>query len=104
MPQTFGRLQTYNLLSTKYFITCDLTHSAPYGFNFIKRVGSEYIYQNRYYFPLGFATTKTINASAFNDFSYLNQDRILMDTIVTTNSESIDAIYFNDLVPLYNWT
>lgn len=104
MPHTFGRFQTYNLLSTKYFITRDHTHTVPFGFDFLMRIGSEYIYRNKYYIPLGFATSKTINEDAFKELSYLNQDRILMDTIVTKESLIKTPTYLNELIQLYKWT
>lgn len=104
MPQTFGRFQSYNLLSTKYFVTRDHTHAVPFGFDFVKRIGSEYIYKNRYYYPLGYATSKTLKESNFMDLSYLNQDRVLMDTIITSESMNTTPIYFNELIPLFSWT
>lgn len=103
MPSTFGRFHTYNLLSTKYYITRYHRHIAPFGFEYLTKVGNEYIYKNKFFYPLGYATTKTINQDFFNELSYLNQDRLLMDTIITEESSNTYPIYFSEITPLYTW-
>ena len=103
MPNAFGRNYTYLLTSVKYFITTDKGHLPPYGFDFYKRVGKEFIYANRYYLPMGFATTQTLNSDTFKSLSYLNQDRILMDHIVTDSSLNTEVSYFNTLETIYQW-
>lgn len=103
MPQSFGRNYSYQLLSVKYFVTRDNNHIAPYGFDYFKKIGNESIYRNRYYFALGFYTDKTFNEADFRNLSYLNQDRLMMDTIITTESRSHEPEYFNELETIYAW-
>lgn len=103
MPITFGRFQTYNLLSTKYYITRYHNHTVPYGFDYFTKIRNEYIYKNRYFFPLGYSTTKTINKDPFKELSYLNQDRLFMDTIVTDESPNRTPVYFNELTTIFAW-
>ena len=49
-----------NLLGSKYFVTLN-QNSQPFGFIEYKRFGEWYIYKNKYFIDLGYATTQTIS-------------------------------------------
>lgn len=104
MPVSFGRPYTYLTNSVKYYITDDNKHLPPYGFDYLTQIGNEKIYLNRFYYPLGYATYKTFNEESFKTLSYLNQDRLFMDTIVTSSSTQQNPSYFNTLETVYAWT
>ncbi len=103
MPFTFGRTYTYQLLSVKYYITHDRLHEAPFGFDYLESFGEYEIYQNRYFYSLGYSTTQTVSEDDFKSLSYLNQDRLLMDHVVTGKSTNTEYKYFNELTKLYEW-
>jgi len=104
MPVNFGRTYTYLLLNVKYYISTDNNHPAPFGFVFLEQYGADTIFINRYFYDLGYASTQTFNQDAFKRLSFLNQDRLLMDHVITESSINTMPKYFNQLNTIASWT
>ncbi len=87
MPQLVGRNTIYNLLSAKYYYTFDEFFPIPYGYELINEYENGLkIYENKNYIELGFAYDKTINKSVLSELSYLQQDELMQEYLITEDS------------------
>lgn len=98
IPNTLGRDNSYLLTSVKYFITSTNSHTQPIGFEYLKSIDGSDIYINKYFIPLGLIQTKTLNQETFDQLSYLNQDRLLLDYAITSDSMNTSYEFRNTLL------
>lgn len=88
MPQLKGRMESYNLLSTKYWYANYKQMRPPFGYDLVLEKDGVYIYENQYYINLGFAYDKTINETEILTKDFLQQDILMLDYLVTDVSEN----------------
>lgn len=98
MTQLVGRIRTYNMLSSKYWYTFDNSDPVPYGYEKIYTSPTGYdLYENRNYVELGYTYDKTVSKAYVLDQSYLDQDRIMSEYLVTEDSTNT-AVELNDKI------
>lgn len=97
MPQMIGRTKIYNLLSAKYWYTFAHEGPVPVGYDLIYKDDDLEIYENENYIELGFAYEKTINIDAVLNLSYLEQDRIMQEYLITDTSDNYTYELNDDL-------
>lgn len=95
MPVTFGRTNTTLLTSVKYFVFADGMDIIPFGFTFLKSIDGFKIYISDYPIDLGYALENTLNEEIFKALSILNQDRLLLNYIVTEESKNTTFQFLN---------
>lgn len=103
MPVTFGRYNTNFITSVKYYISINNKHEVPFGFEYLTSINDKIIYINKYYIPLGFSTSKTLNANTFSKLPYLDQDRLLLDYIITEESTNNTFEFRNKMTNIAEW-
>lgn len=103
MPITFGRFNTNFLTSVKYYISNGDGKSIPFGFTHFKTINNSEIYVNMYYVPLGFSSTNVLNDNVFKKLTYIDQDRLLLDYIITDKSQNSDYQFRNKLTKIAEW-
>ena len=103
MPVNFGRTNTNFITSVKYYITEEENHLPPYGFDYLTTIENNKIYENRYFIELGFALKDTLNSKTFTELSYLNQDRLFLNYVVTEDSTNKEFTYLDELHQYAQW-
>lgn len=98
IPVTMGRDNSFLMTSVKYYVSETDLHTAPFGFEYWKTIGNSRVYRNRYFVPVGFIQTTTLNQSVFEQQSYLNQDRLLLNHVVLPVSSNTSLNYLNELM------
>ncbi|NCB34152.1 MAG: hypothetical protein EOM64_09820, partial [Erysipelotrichia bacterium] len=93
MTQLIGRTRTYNMLSSKYWYTFDNSDPIPYGYRKIYH-SNEYgydLYENSNYIELGYTYENTVSKDWLLEQSFIDQDRIMNEYLVTENSSNTDV-------------
>ena len=101
MTQYVGRFRTYNMLSAKYWYTYDHSQPVPYGYKWREDNPAGYsLYENKNYVEFGWAYDRTINADYVRGLSYLEQDRIMAEYLVTEDSDNTEYELHDNIVTL----
>lgn len=101
LTQYIGRYRTYNMLSSKYWYTYDHSWPVPYGYQWVEDSPNGYsLYENTNYVELGWAYDKTINAETARSLSYIEQDRLMAEYLVTETSGNYDYELPDTLIPV----
>lgn len=103
MPVNYGRTNTNFITSVKYYITEKGNHLPPYGFEYLTTVDNQEIYVNRFFVELGFALDDTLSSEIFINLSYINQDRLFLNYIITEDSKNTEFEYLDKLVQYGEW-
>lgn len=98
IPNTYGRDDTYLFSSFKYYVTKSGQHSEPFGFVKLGTYKEFDIYINEYFVPLIYTQKSTLNQSVFESKSYLEQDALLLNYVVTEESNQKTTIDTNELI------
>lgn len=85
--QLFGRVDMYNLLSTKYFICYESDVNVPSGYQFLFEENDYMIYENTNFLELGYATDKVISKEYLDKSAYLFQDQLLSNYLSLENNQ-----------------
>ena len=97
MPQLLGRTKIFNLLSSKYFYSYYDNFPVPAGYELIAEQNGYKLYENTNYVELGFTYDKTINRDDVIDLSYLEQDRIMQEYLITETSSNHEYTLHDNL-------
>ena len=97
MPQALGRTKIYNLLSAKYYYSYYDNYPVPVGYELIAEQNGYKLYENTNYVELGFTYDKTINRDDVIDLSYLEQDRIMQEYLITETSSNHEYTLHDNL-------
>lgn len=90
--QLYGRVDMYNLLSTKYFISYNSSINVPSGYKFLFSHKNFQVYENENYIELGFSTNNVISKNYLDEFPYLFQDQLFANYISIDDSIENDEI------------
>lgn len=90
VSEAMGRNKINNLMSAKYWITYDYETQIPDYYVLIAHdeLHGYSIYQNPYFIELGKTYTRTINRDYFKTLPVMMQDRVMLDYLVTENSDN----------------
>ena len=92
VSEAMGKNKVYDLMSAKYWITYDYETQIPDDYVMIhddKENGFK-IYQNPHFIELGKTYDKTINYDYFKTLPFLEQDRVMLDYLVTDQSDNTE--------------
>lgn len=96
--QLYGRVDMYNLLSTKYFISYDSDENVPSGYQFLFEHKDFQVYENNNYIELGYASNNVIHKSFLDELPYIYQDQVLANYIsIEEKKENITIDYKQNL-------
>ncbi|MCH4208036.1 MAG: YfhO family protein [Solobacterium sp.] len=101
MTQMIGRTRTYNMLSSKYWYTFDYSDPIPYGYKKVYSSEDGYdLYENENYVELGYTYENTVNKDYLLDQSFLDQDLIMSEYLVTEDSTNTSVTTHNNITYL----
>lgn len=104
-PQAYGRFKSLNLLGTKYYYSSGFYQPMEWGYDFLTTVNDTTdIYVNPYSYGLGYASSQTVNEDHVKTLSYFDQDRLMMDHIVTSDSKNEELAYSDTLIYVGEFT
>ena len=86
MVQNKQRIESMNLVGTKYWFSHYKSLQPPYGYELITEKDGIYIYENTHFINLGFGYKETLSESEVVNKDILQQDMVFLEVLVSSNS------------------